>query len=108
MRWCLRPLPYAQPERLVTLREANAAKGLEREPMSPVNFVDYRALTQVFTDAAAWWRPTLTLTGEGQEPLRVRAIETSSNLFAVLGVRPRLGAGFPEKGPLHARRSAKW
>jgi predicted permease len=98
----LRPLPYAQPERLVTLREANAAKGLAREPMSPVNFVDYRALTQVFTDAAAWWRPTLTLTGEGQEPLRVRAIETSSNLFAVLGVRPKLGAGFPEKGPLHA------
>lgn len=98
----LRPLPYAQPERLVTLREANAPKGLNREPMSPVNFVDYRALTQVFTDAAAWWRPTLTLTGEGQEPLRVRAIETSSNLFAVLGVRPRLGAGFPETGPIHA------
>ena len=44
----LRPLPYAQPERLVTLREANAAKGLDREPMSPVNFVDYRALNQVF------------------------------------------------------------
>jgi putative ABC transport system permease protein len=98
----LRPLPYARPERLVTLREANAAKGLDREPMSPVNFVDYRALTQVFTDAAAWWRPTLTLTDEGQEPLRVRAIETSSNLFAVLGVRPRLGAGFPETGPIHA------
>lgn len=98
----LRPLPYAQPERLVTLREANGAKGLDREPMSPVNFVDYRALTQVFTDAAAWWRPTLTLTGEGQEPLRVRAIETSSNIFAVLGVRPRLGAGFPETGPIHA------
>jgi predicted permease len=97
----LRPLPYAQPERLVTLREANAVKGLDREPMSPVNFVDYRALNQVFTDAAAWWRPTLTLTGEGQEPLRVRAIETSSNLFAVLGVRPRLGAGFPETGPIH-------
>jgi putative ABC transport system permease protein len=97
----LRPLPYAQPERLVTLREANAKKGLEREPMSPVNFVDYRALNRVFSDAAAWWRPTLTLTGEGQEPLRVRAIETSSNLFAVLGVRPRLGAGFPETGPIH-------
>ena len=98
----LRPLPYAQPERLVTLREANPSKGLDRELLSPVNFVDYRALTQVFTDAAAWWRPTLTLTGEGQEPLRVRAVETSTNLFAVLGVRPQRGAGFPETRTLHA------
>jgi putative ABC transport system permease protein len=97
----LRPLPYADPERLVTLREANAAKGLDREPMSPVNFVDYRALTHVFTDAAGWWRPELTLTGEGQDPLRVRAIETSTNLFSVLGVRARLGAGFPDGVPLH-------
>jgi putative ABC transport system permease protein len=99
----LRPLPYAQPERLVTLRESNAVQGLDREPMSPVNFVDYRALNQVFADAAAWWRPNLTLTGEGQEPLRVRGIETSTNLFTVLGVRARLGAGFPETGPLHAQ-----
>ena len=53
----LRPLPYTDPERLVSLWEANHDRGLSHEPISPVNFVDYRALSQVFEDAAAWWRP---------------------------------------------------
>jgi hypothetical protein len=50
----LAPLPYRAPERLVTLYEADAAQGLERERLSPVNFLDYRGLAQVFEDAAAW------------------------------------------------------
>jgi predicted permease len=91
----LRPLPYAQPNRLVTLWEVNHAKSLEHEPISPVNFVDYRGLTNVFTDVAAWWRPQINLTDEGGEPVRVNAIETTENLFAVLGVRPYLGETFP-------------
>ena len=57
----LRPLPYAEPERLVTLWEANPQKGFDHEPISPVNFMDYRGLGQVFGDAAAWWRPEVTL-----------------------------------------------
>src|SRR5689334_24534267 len=52
----LRPLPYADPARLVTLWETNHAKSLEHEPISPVNFLDYRALSASFVDAAAWWR----------------------------------------------------
>ena len=32
---------------------------------------DYRGLSQVFEDAAAWWYPQLTLTETGHEPLRV-------------------------------------
>ena len=33
----LRPLPYSQPDRLVTLWEVNHSKSLEHEPISPVN-----------------------------------------------------------------------
>jgi hypothetical protein len=51
----LRPLPYPQPGRLVTIWDTNREKGLEHEPVSPVTFLDYRALAQVFDDAAAWW-----------------------------------------------------
>jgi len=90
----LRPLPYARPERLVTLWEVNHAKGLEHEPISPVNFVDYRRLTGVFEDVAAWWRPQINLTDDSGEPVRVSAIETTENLFSVLGVRPYLGQTF--------------
>lgn len=90
----LRPLPYANPTELVMLWETNHAKGLEHEPISPVNFGDYRALTSVFTDAAAWWRPQINLTDDAGEPVRVNAIETTENLFSVLGVRPYLGNNF--------------
>lgn len=91
----LRPLPYARPEQLVMLWEINKTKGLEHEPISPVNFVDYRGLKNVFEDAAAWWRPQLNLTDDSGEPVRVNAIETTENLFSVLGVRPYLGQDFP-------------
>jgi putative ABC transport system permease protein len=91
----LRPLPYPQPDRLVMLWDVNATKNLAHEPISPVTFLDYRGLTNVFEDAAAWWRPQINLTGDDQEPIRVNAIEASENLFAVLGVRPMIGADFP-------------
>jgi predicted permease len=94
----LRPLPYRDPSRLVTLWDTNFEKGLAHDPISPVNFMDYRALP-VFESAAAWWRPSLNLIDPGLEPVRTTAIETSGNLFEVLGVRPQLGAGFPDGGP---------
>jgi predicted permease len=96
----LRPLPYRAPGQLVTIWEQNAEKSLPREPISPVNFLDYRGLPGVFADAAAWWRPEVNLSEPGVEPVRVRAIETSGNLFSVLGVAPQFGPGFPAGGPL--------
>ena len=94
----LRPLPYAAPDRLVTLWDTNTEKGLAHDPISPVNFMDYRALP-VFKDAAAWWRPGVNLIDPGLDPVRVNTIEVSGNLFDVLGVRPQVGAGFPDEGP---------
>ena len=101
-RVILRPLPYAEPDRLVWLWDTKVERGLVREPLSPVNFMDYRALP-VFTDAAAWWRPEVNLTDPGMDPVRVRAIETGANLFEVLGVRPMVGPGFPKGGPLFSQ-----
>jgi putative ABC transport system permease protein len=99
----LRPLPYQQPQQLVTIWETNAEKGLPKERLSPVNFMDYRGLEAVFADAAAWWRPEANLAEPGLEPVRVKTIETSANLFQLLGVSPQLGAGFPKDGPFYSR-----
>ena len=90
----LRPLPYRDPSRLVTIWDTNREKGLKHEAISPVTFHDYRALTSVFADAAAWWRPQLNLADETGDPIRVSAVETTENLFNVLGVQPAIGRGF--------------
>lgn len=99
----LRPLPYREPAQLVSLWEHNAEKGLPKERLSPVNFMDYRAVRAVFTDGAAWWRPVINLSEPGEEPVRVSTIETSANLFQLLGVSPQFGPGFPLDGPFHSR-----
>jgi putative ABC transport system permease protein len=99
----LRPLPYAAPDRLVTIWDTNVEKAATHDPISPVNFMDVRALP-VFEDAAAWWRPGINLVDPGLEPARVTTIEVSGNLFSLLGVKPQVGPGFPEGGPLFAPR----
>jgi putative ABC transport system permease protein len=38
----LRPLPFAQPDRIVTLWEHNPKDGIERDDVSPANFLDWR------------------------------------------------------------------
>ena len=98
----LQPLPYRQPDRLVAIWEANAEKALPRERLSPVNFMDYRGI-HAFSDAAAWWRPEVSLYRPGSDPMRVSTIETSANLFEILGVTPQLGPGFPKDGPFYSR-----
>jgi predicted permease len=98
----LQPLPYRSPDALVKLWDTNAEKGLTHDPISPVTFMDYKALP-VFTDAAAWWRPDVNLLDPGLDPVRVKTIETSANLFSVLGVRTQAGPGFPADGPFFSR-----
>ena len=101
-RVVLRPLPYPDPDNLVTVWETNGSQGLSHERLSPVNFMDYRRLAQAFDDAAAWWYPQLNLTEPGRDPVRVNAVETSANFFSVIGVAPLLGSAFPAQ-PLYAR-----
>ncbi len=101
----LRPLPFAQPDRLVMLWETNRPKSLTHEPISPVNFLDYRGLDRVFEDAAAWWRPEYNLADDAGEPIRVSTIEVSENFFDVLGVHPAVGRAFPRDSTLYGNES---
>ena len=87
----------------MTIWDTNAEKAANHDPISPVNFMDVRALP-VFEDAAAWWRPGVNLVDPGLDPARVTTIEVSGNLFSLLGVKPQVGAGFPEGGPLFVQR----
>ena len=59
----------------------------------------------MFADAAAWWRPQINLTDDAGEPIRVNAIETTENLFSVLGVRPLVGTDFTIHPKLYGREA---
>jgi predicted permease len=91
----LRPLPYEDPDRLVTLWDVNRETSLDHELLSPVNFVDYRTLRSTFRDMAGWWRTEFVLTDENtSEPVRLDGVEVTTNFLDVLGVTPHIGQGF--------------
>jgi putative ABC transport system permease protein len=103
----LSPLPYEQPDRLVSIWEAKVSEGLEHERIAPPNFGDYRTLKAAFEDAAAWWHPDVNLADAAGDPIRVTTVEATANFFSVLGVRPRLGPGFElPAGRLHDEKLA--
>ena len=88
----LRPLPYANPDRLVMLWES--ARDIPQIMVSYPNYLDWRSRTRSFEDIAVYnGFDVFNLTGTG-DPERVRGGLASANLFTVFGVRPDLGRGF--------------
>src|SRR5882724_10542241 len=49
----LRPLPYPEPDRLVTLWECSPERGIDQDRVSGPNYLDWREQNTVFTDLAA-------------------------------------------------------
>ncbi len=91
----LNPLPYRQPDRLVTIREIEPAIA-HVYPTLPVNarhFIEWRQATPALEGLSVLMPATLNLTGAG-EPERLDAAQVSPNLFRILGVRTRLGRDF--------------
>jgi putative ABC transport system permease protein len=89
----LRPLPYAELDRLVQVTETNPLKGWLHETAAPANFLDWRRANRSFTDLAGYVETPVFLTGQG-EPQRLRGVAVTGNLIDVLGVAPRLGRAF--------------
>ncbi len=83
----LRPLPYRDADRLVTLLHDYD------HPVAPANYLDWRAQNHVFEDmgVAENWTPNLSGSGQAES---VNALQVSSNLLPMLGVQPLLGRYF--------------
>ena len=93
----LRPLPYAEDDRLVTLSQSYPQKGLDTWGLSQANFALYRDHNQVFESIAAYNSPGFNLTG-GAAPERLQGSAVTVDFFDVLGVQPGLGRAFrPEE-----------
>ncbi|MFN2596640.1 MAG: ABC transporter permease, partial [Pyrinomonadaceae bacterium] len=87
----LRPLPYGEPDRLLTVWET--MPGNDRRYVAPGNFADWRAQAQSFAQLAAYADAGFNLSGDG-EPERLTGAAVTPNLFDTLGVRPLVGRAF--------------
>src|ERR1044071_6807075 len=89
----LRPLPFKDPERLVSIWEQTPKIGIVRNEVAPANFLDLRTQNQSFEAIGATGPQDVNLTGDG-EPARISGQLVSANVFSILGVEPALGRTF--------------
>jgi putative ABC transport system permease protein len=98
----LRPLPYPDGERLLTIYEsllgADRNLGVKRNVVSPANWLDWQRESRTLQGLAAWQTMLggVTMTGVG-EPTRLNGQAVSSEFFPLLGVEPALGRTFSER-----------
>jgi putative ABC transport system permease protein len=93
----LKPLPFEEPDRLITVWEINPKQGSEIFNVSYPNFSDWKAENRVFEKIAAYRMANLILSGE-EEPERLGAAIVTADLFQIFGARPALGRTFlPEE-----------
>jgi len=88
----LRPLPFAEPDRLVWVW-GNIKNGGNRASVSPLDFLDYRQQNHTFEEFAASLQLRLNHTGDG-EPERLEANGVTGNYFQALGAKPAFGRTF--------------
>src|SRR5262245_3910003 len=106
----LKPLPYPEPDRLVTLWERNPQRGIDQERVSGPNYLDWREQNTVFSDLCVMpgW--------EGSEQFnlvlrdgttKVHASYASASLFTTFATKPLFGRGLlPEEDRKEGNRAA--
>src|SRR5215213_7699496 len=78
----LRPLPFKDPERIVSVWEQSPALGIQQNEAAPANFFDLRNQNQVFEALGAFGPFDINLTGSGEpERLTPKAFANFSPWF---------------------------
>ncbi len=88
----LQPLPYPQPEQLVSIEDDLPGAGAQDVGMSEPEWQDLQR-SGIFEYVSPTWFDENNLTGSSQ-PARVRLLIVAPNYFALLGVKPQLGRIF--------------
>ena len=91
----LAPLPYDQPEKLVVVKERNPSKTVERNSVSPGNFLDLQE-ERLFDSVTAFYQTATTLQSP-QDTEQVATAQVSVEFFKTLGIKPALGQPFPQE-----------
>jgi putative ABC transport system permease protein len=102
----VRPLPFADPDRLVMPWEYSAEvqrrAGFDRLPASPADVTDFINRNTTFEQLASLRAERVNLTSGG-DPERVGAVRVSQNFLTTLGVQPIHGRDFTGSDGLEGR-----
>jgi putative ABC transport system permease protein len=94
-----RPLPYAEPDRLVRFYTRFPSMKLEKFALSPPEFGELSSETHAAVAFGAWTEGSVNVSG-GPQPVRVSAVLASSQLLPLLGVAPERGRFFTHDATL--------
>ena len=89
-----KPLPFSDPDRLVTVWEEQTTRGKGLNVVGPANFVAFRDGAESLDQMAGFITVPASLNADGLPPMRVGARWVTDGYFDVLGVQPVLGRTF--------------
>ncbi|MBI3886374.1 MAG: ABC transporter permease [Opitutae bacterium] len=89
----LRPLPFAQPRRIVQLTSSLPGGQLTNAPFSYPRYLAVRDAQTVFSDLTVGTFTAFNVTGRG-DPEQVQGFHAAANFLHTLGLQPELGRFF--------------
>jgi predicted permease len=87
----LRPLPFPEPDRLMTIWE-NPPRSTHNNVVQSGNFLAWRERNHSFSEIAAMFPTGLNVEGQG-DAVQVPGMRVTGGFFSVLGVQPLIGRG---------------
>lgn len=90
----LRPLPYAEPDRLMSVWSHESTRPNEQFPLSYPDFQDIREQNQSFEALGAFLSDNFIVSRPGHAGLHMRGGAVTADVFAVLRTRPQIGRAF--------------
>jgi predicted permease len=93
----LRPLPFPEPERIVTVFNAYPGAGVERASNGVPDYYDRLTQAPAFEELAMYRSQGVTVGGQGQgDPERLSSMPVTSSFFRLLRAQPIRGRVFAE------------
>jgi len=87
----LKPLPYADSERLVDIYNSYPGNGLPIAGVSVPDYLDRREQAPALADAALFTQKSFNLAEQGETPQRLTGVVTTPSLFSTLGMTAARG-----------------
>jgi putative ABC transport system permease protein len=99
----LRPLPYPEAGNLVMVWATDSKRGVSEDVASYPNFEEWKSQAKSFQGLAAFSRRGMIIAGEGEAEM-VPAMQTTADMFELLGTLPAMGRTFePDESEPGAR-----